>query len=66
MSEKPPYRLVADKIREKILAWAYRDGEIPSERAPMRHHAISRAMATKTLDALVGDGLVVRRSSVWP
>ena len=61
MSEKPPYRLVADKIREKILAGAYRDGKIPSERALMRHHAISRATATKALDALVDDGLVVRR-----
>lgn len=61
MSEKPPYRLVADKLREKILAGAYSDGKIPSERALMRYNGISRATAVRALAALEGDGLIVRR-----
>ena len=58
---KPPYRDVADTLREKILAGKYPDGKIPSERALMRYYGVSRATASKALDALVDDGLVVRR-----
>ena len=58
---KPPYRLVADNLREKILAGGYPDGRIPSERALMRRWNVSRATAVKALATLEADGLVVRR-----
>jgi len=61
IDSKPPYRDVADTLREKILAGKYPDGKIPSERAIMRYYGVSRATASKALDALVDDGLVVRR-----
>ena len=58
---KPPYRLVADHLREKILSGGYPDGKIPSERALMRRWGVSRATAVKAIATLEGDGLVVRR-----
>ena len=36
---KPPYRLVADSIREKVLAGEYALGKLPSERALIRQRA---------------------------
>ena len=59
---KPPYRLIADGLRAKILAGGYSGGKLPSERALMRRWGVSRATAAKALDILVGEGLVVRRS----
>ena len=58
---KPPYRLVADDLREKILSGAYAGGKLPSERALLRRRGVSRATAAKALDILESDGLVVRR-----
>ena len=36
---KPPYRLVADSIREKVLAGEYALGKLPSERALIRQYS---------------------------
>ena len=58
---KPPYRLVADDIRAKILAGEYASGKVPSERAIIRRWGVSRATATKALGILESEGLVVRR-----
>ena len=58
---KPPYRLMADDLREKILSGAYAGGKLPSERALLRRWGVSRATAAKALDILESDGLVVRR-----
>ena len=58
---KPPYRLVADSIREKVLAGEYALGKLPSERALIRQYGISRATAAKVLATLEREGLVVRR-----
>ena len=61
MKEKPPYRVVAEAIREKILSGAYPQGRLPSERALIRQYGISRTTAAKALAALESEGLVVRR-----
>ncbi len=58
---KPPYRLVADKLRERILAGRFEDGKVPSERALIRHYGVSRSTAAKALATLESEGLVVRR-----
>ena len=58
---KPPYRLIADSIREKVLAGEYALGKLPSERALIRQYGISRATAAKVLATLESEGLVVRR-----
>ena len=48
---KPPYRLIADSIREKVLAGEYALGKLPSERALIRQFGISRATAQTGLPA---------------
>lgn len=58
---KPPYRLIADSIREKVLAGEYALGKLPSERALIRHYGVSRATAAKVLATLESEGLIVRR-----
>ena len=58
---KPPYRLIADSIREKVLAGGYALGKLPSERALLRQYGISRATAAKVLATLESEGLIVRR-----
>ena len=60
-SQKPPYRLIADILREKILAGAYALGRLPSERALIRQYNVSRATATKSLATIESEGLIVRR-----
>ena len=60
-SFKPPYREIADRIRDKISADGYPGGKIPSERALIRQYGVSRATATKALAALESEGLIVRR-----
>ena len=61
MKEKPPYLVIAEEIRERILAGDYSSGRVPSERAIIRQHDVSRATATKALAALEHEGLIVRR-----
>ncbi len=61
MKTKPPSVTVADDIRRKILAGAYRQGRIPSERALIRTYGISRSTVAKALSSLEGEGLIVRR-----
>ena len=58
---KPPYRLVADKLRERILAGRFEDGKVPSERALIRHYGVSRSTAAKALATLESEGLIVCR-----
>lgn len=58
---KPPYRLVADGIRAKILAGGYSDGKLPSERALILKWGVSRATAAKALATLESEGLIVCR-----
>ena len=58
---KPPYRLVADGIRAKILAGGYADGKLPSERALILKWGVSRATAAKALATLESEGLIVCR-----
>jgi DNA-binding GntR family transcriptional regulator len=60
-STKPPYRLIADSIREKVLAGEYALGKLPSERALIRQYGVSRATAAKVLSTLESEGLIVRR-----
>lgn len=60
-SFKPPYREIADRIRDKISTGGYPGGKIPSERALIRQYGVSRATATKALAALESEGLIVRR-----
>lgn len=60
-SLKPPYREIADRIRDRISTGHYPDGKIPSERALIKHYGVSRATATKALAALESEGLIVRR-----
>lgn len=61
MKTKPPSVTIADDIRRKILAGAYRQGRLPSERALIRSYGISRSTAAKALSFLEGEGLIVRR-----
>ncbi|MCR5752217.1 MAG: GntR family transcriptional regulator [Kiritimatiellae bacterium] len=61
MKSKPPYLAIAETLREKILSGSYAMGKIPSERALIRQHGVSRATATKALGALEAEGLIVRR-----
>ena len=58
---KPPYRIVADALRERILAGEYANGRVPSERALIRRWNVSRTTAAKALATLESEGLVVRR-----
>ena len=60
-SFKPPYREIADRIRDRISTGGYPGGKIPSERALIRQYGVSRATATKALAALESEGLIVRR-----
>ena len=60
-NRKPPYRLMADSLRAKILAGEYPDGRLPSERALIRRWNVSRGTASKALATLESEGLVVRR-----
>ena len=61
MKSKPPYLAIAETLREKILSGSYAMGKIPSERALIRQHGVSRSTATKALAALEGEGLIIRR-----
>ncbi len=61
MNTKPPYRQIADHIREKILSGVYPMGKLPSERALIRRYGVSRATASKALAAVESEGLIVRR-----
>ena len=60
-SGKPPYRIVADALRERILAGEFANGRVPSERALIRRWNVSRTTAAKALATLESEGLVVRR-----
>ena len=57
MKEKPPYLVIAETIRENILAGTYAQGKVPSERALFRQYGVSRATATKALATLEHEGL---------
>ena len=48
---KPPYRLVADDIRAKILAGEYASGKVPSERAIIRRWGVFRSAGSEKNDA---------------
>ena len=61
MKEKPPYLVIAETIRENILAGTYAQGKVPSERALFRQYGVSRATATKALATLEHEGLIIRR-----
>jgi len=61
MDTKPPYRQIADDIREKVLAGVYHMGKLPSERALIRRYGVSRATASKSLATVESEGLIVRR-----
>lgn len=58
-SEAPPYRQVADHLRQRILDGDLKEGaQVPSERELVRDWNISRGTATKALGVLRSLGLV--------
>lgn len=58
----PIYRQIADQLRERIERGELRPGdEIPSERQVAAEWKVSRPTATKALDVLRSEGLVVGR-----
>src|SRR5512139_3813404 len=56
---KPPYRRIADQIRDRIERGELRPGQpVPSARQITKEHGVALATATKVLAALRQDGLV--------
>lgn len=55
------YLKVVQALREEIRAGVYNGKAFPSEAMLMRKHKIGRQTAVRVLNALAGDGLVVRR-----
>jgi AcrR family transcriptional regulator len=61
----PPYRRIANEIRDRIAQGALRPGDrIPSARAITRDWGVAIATATKALSALQEEGLTVARPGV--
>lgn len=58
----PLYRQLADRLAQDIHAGRYRvDQALPSERTLVESTGVSRVTARKAIDALVAQGLVLRR-----
>jgi AcrR family transcriptional regulator len=63
--EDPPYRRIANGIRDRITRGELRPGDrIPSARELIREHGVAIATATKALAALQEEGLTVARPGV--
>jgi len=62
---KPRYLLVADALRDGILAAKWKPGDLlPSESQLCRDFGVSRGTVVKAIEVLLGDGLAHRRQGV--
>lgn len=61
-SDEPKYRMIADSLRESVLAGEYRPGSrLPSETELVRRFGVSRMTIVKAIKELQQAGLVTRR-----
>lgn len=61
-SQQPRYRLLAETLRDEIVAGSHKPGEqLPTEAELAKRFGLSRGTVVKAIDTLVSEGLVTKR-----